>query len=257
VRALRIAGLAGVLVLGLAGCLRVDADLSIEGDAVNGTLVMAVDRDAARQLQLDPDDLFADQTGGLAGLAGVTTEPYEDLDWAGSRLVFDEVSIDELNRLSDGDPDGLRIIRDASGYEFSLVMDFSFLAQDQLATPPTPGVDLAALLETFDVTVAVTFPGEVTAHNGSLSGTTVSWRPPPGERTELRAIAAAPGGEAPAEAATPGGTARPAPAAGGDASASGWWPALGLLAAVALGGGLIAGLFVVNRRNRSATDGVE
>jgi hypothetical protein len=264
VRALRAVGLAGLLVAGLAGCLRVDADLSIERDTVNGTVITALDRDAAQQLELDPDDLFADQTTGLASLDGVTTEPYDEQGWTGSRMVFDRVSIDELNRLSEGDPEGLRIVHDAGRYEFSLVVDFSFLAEldeKQLATDPAaPDVDIAELLATFDVTIAVTFPGEVTEHNGSLSGTTVTWNPPPGERTELRAIAVAPDAGGPSEPGETGdGTQPPAPAstAGGGSSSTGWWLALAVLAAVAVGGGVAAGLIIQNRRNRSANADVE
>ncbi|HEY8471396.1 MAG TPA: hypothetical protein VIL37_02030 [Natronosporangium sp.] len=250
--------IAALLVIGLAGCLKIDADLSIEADLVNGEMITAVDRDAARLLELDPADLFADQTGGLTGVPGVTSEPYQDDNWTGSRLRFDRVRIDDLNQLSEGDPDGLRITRESGRYEFRLVMDFSFLSEEALASPEpgAPEVDLDELLATFEATVAVTFPGEVTSHNGELSGTTVTWHPPAGERTELRAVAIDPAGDA-GPAGAPTGDATTPPQATGDASESGWWPVLGLLGAAALAGGVIAGLFLAGRRNRTGTGDVE
>lgn len=180
------------LVTALAGCLKLDANLSIEGDTVSGTLLTTLDKQAAAQLELDPEAVFGTENDQLTSLDGVTAEPYDDGTWAGTELTFDRVDIDDLNALSEGDPEGLRILRDpAHGtYELSLVLDFSWISElegEQIGADPE--VDLAELLADFEVTVAVTFPGEVTEHNGELSGTTVTWRPQPGERSELRAVA--------------------------------------------------------------------
>jgi hypothetical protein len=190
VRALATLGVTALLGAALAGCLKVDGDLSIEGDALSGTLVTALDKQAAEQLQLDPQDVFATENDQLTSLPGVSATPYDDGPSVGTELTFDQVSLDDLNQLSEGDPDGLRIVRDqaAGTYQLSMVMDFAWISEleeDQAEQE----VDVAALLAGFEVTVAVTFPGEVTQHNGELSGTTVTWRPQPGERTELRAVA--------------------------------------------------------------------
>jgi hypothetical protein len=197
VRALAALGLTTLLGAALAGCLKVDGDLSIEGDTVSGTLVTALDKQAAEQLQLDPEEVFATENDQLTSLDGVSAAAYDDGTSAGTELTFDQVRIEDLNQLSEGDPDGLRIVRDqaAGTYQFSLVMDFAFiseLAEDQSGAGQE--LDVAALLAGFQVTVAVTFPGEVTEHTGELSGTTVTWHPQPGERTELRAVAHGAGG---------------------------------------------------------------
>lgn len=225
-RVRRLAALAGIaaLVTVLAGCLKLDTDLSIEGDTVSGTLLTALDKQAAAQLQLNPQDVFGAENDQLTSLDGVTAEPYEDDPWAGTELTFDRVDLDELNQLSDGDPDGLRILRDpaAGTYELSMVLDFSFLTEleeEQLGADPD--VDLTELLANFEVTVAVTFPGEVTEHNGELSGRTVTWRPQPGDRAELRAVAqgAEPGGGDPGGGQPgPGGSTGPSGSPGGSGS---------------------------------------
>lgn len=287
-RVLGHAALIAVLAGTLAGCLKIDGDLRIEGDTVSGTVVTALDEEQAELLQLNPEDVFADQELGLGGLDGVTTAPYDQGGWTGTEYTFDRVSLTDLNQMSEGDPDGLRITRDpeAGTYEFHLVLDFSFLAdlEEQIPTDPeAPDVDPQAMLETFETTVAVTFPGEVTEHNGELSGTTVSWAPEPGERAELRAVARDPnpgesggsdgsdGSEDPSDPGqsgqpgSPGGTAPPDaeqdPAAvtdddSGGSSGVGALIVVGVLAALAAGG--VAGWLVFrSRRNREPGEAVE
>jgi hypothetical protein len=234
-----LAGLA-LLIVTLAGCLRVDGDLSIEGDTISGTLLTALDKQAAELLELDPQDVFGTENAELTSLDGVTAEPYDDGTWAGSELTFDRVDIDELNQLSDGNPDGLRIMRDgtAGTYQLSMVLDFSWMSDLAEEQNPEQEVDLAQLMENFQATVAVTFPDEVTEHNGELSGTTVTWSPQPEERNEMRAVALGYQGEGdqPAPTASPGGAGDPSadpsdpaelgePVAGagsGDGSGPGW-----------------------------------
>ncbi|MGH3681830.1 MAG: LppM family (lipo)protein [Natronosporangium sp.] len=190
-RALPVLGAVTLLVLALTGCLKIDGDLAIEGGTVSGTLLTVMEKDAAAQLEMNPEDVFAGENDRFASLDGVTTAPFDDGTWAGTELTFDQVTIDDVNQLSDGDPDGLRIIRDeaAGTYEFNLVMDLTFMSDLAEDPPPDGEPDFAELLETFEATIAVTFPGEVTEHNGELSGTTVTWTPPAEERTELRAVA--------------------------------------------------------------------
>lgn len=182
-----------LLVATLTGCLQVDAELSVEGDTVSGTLLTALHKETAALLELDPAEVFAGENAELTSLEGVRAEPYDDGTWAGSQLTFDQVSIDDLNQRSVGDPDGLRIHRDgqAGTYELSMVLDFSWMAEliEDGTVAEQQGVDTSALVESFQVTVAVTFPDQVIEHNGELSGTTVTWSPEPAERTELQAVA--------------------------------------------------------------------
>jgi hypothetical protein len=221
-----VLGVLAALLVTLAGCVKVDADLSIEGDTVTGTLLTALDKQAAELLELDPADLFGAENDQFASLEGVTSQPYDDGTWAGTELTFDQVSIDELNQLSDGDPDGLRILRDgtAGSYEFSMVLDLAWMADLADEQPADPDVDVAALLDGFEATVAVRFPDQVTEHNGQLSGSTVSWSPQPGERNELRAVAL--GYQGSGDPATPAPTGSPAgdqpadPASPGDPAAT-------------------------------------
>jgi hypothetical protein len=184
-----------LLVVTLTGCLRLDMDLTIESDTVNGTIVMAIDRQAAQLFGIGPDDMFDNpDDADFSTLSGVTTEPYEDDNWTGVQYLLHWVSLDELNALAGDDEEMPRIIHDpqAGTYEFLLTVDFTDFAFDDAMEDDGgdafPGLNPAALQEMFDVRVTVTFPGEVTDHNGELTGTTVTWRPAPGELSELRAV---------------------------------------------------------------------
>lgn len=238
-----VAVLAGALATALlTGCLKLDTELTLSGDTVDGSLVAALAADDVAPLGITPEEIFADQDAGLGGVAGVTSEPYQEDRWTGVRYLLNGVALDELNAVSEGDPDGLRIQRDprAGTYEFQMVIDLQFTADYEpgLDEPGAPEVDLAQLQEGFEVAVTVTFPGSVIEHNGDLAGTTVSWQPPAGERSELRALAED-GGEPP-----PAGGARSAEAtpeasggvAGSGASSRWWMLGLALLAALLTGG---------------------
>jgi len=47
------------------------------------------------------------------------------------------------------------------------------------------------LLEQFDMSISVTFPGAVIEHDGTLDGNTVTWTPAFGEITTLHAVGSA------------------------------------------------------------------
>lgn len=259
-----------IVTLALAGCLTIETDLTISGDTVSGTIVTAIDKEIAQQLEVDPDEVFSGVDDGLASLPGVTAGPYDDGAAIGTEHTLDQVPLADLNRLAEDDPYGMRITRDqeAGTYEFALVMDLEFLGELEGATPDPGGPDPALMAERFNATIVVTFPGEVTEHNGELDGTTVTWRPPAGELTELHAVALDPDASPGAAPAAPGtGQTGDASPGGGDsadggsvdsetASGEGPSPAVVILVAlgvVALAAGVAAGLWLMRRRRRDTT----
>ena len=180
------------LAAATAGCLKVDMSLLVDGGTVNGTMIAAVDESAANLFGVDPEDMLEPDEQDFSTLDGVTTAPYEDDDWVGVEYTFDRVDLDEFNRLGDADAEFPRIVHDpqAGTYEFTLTMDLTdFADTDDLPGSEDFPLDMSALLEDVEVIVAITFPGEVTEHNGQLSGTTVTWEPTVGERNEMRALA--------------------------------------------------------------------
>lgn len=171
----------GVLVLALAGCVRFQADLTLNPEnTVDGNIVVAVqvseDTDEAREQALAAaDQIEADLLGSLRDASGVTTSEYEQDEYLGSRIIFDDVALDAFSGQSE---DSLKIVREDNSYVFTGALDFS----GESVPPEDTGEG-----DDDNLTVSVTFPGEVTEHNGELSGTTVTWATPIDQRLEMSA----------------------------------------------------------------------
>lgn len=216
---------AGVLVLALAGCVRFQADLTLNPEnTVEGEIVVAVlvseDTDDAREQALTAaSQIEADLLGSLRDASGVTTSEYNQDDYLGSRIVFDDVDLDAFSGQSE---DSLKIVREGDDYLFTGALDFS---GEGLPSDDAEGDD--------NLTVEVTFPGEVSEHNGDLTGTTVSWTTSLEQRLDMSARGAA----------TPAG------------------PPILLIVGIALAvllltGAVVAVLLVVRARKRKAADAV-
>lgn len=175
----------GVLVLALAGCVRFQADLTLNPEnTVDGSIVVAVlvseDTDEAREQAITAaSQIEADLLGSLRDASGVTTSEYAEDEYLGSRIVFDDVALDAFSGQSE---DSLKIVRDENAYVFTGALDFS--GESMPPGEETEGDDN-------NLTVSVTFPGEVTEHNGELTGTTVSWSTAVDQRLEMSARGAA------------------------------------------------------------------
>lgn len=166
-RAIRAVVSAAVGLLVLAGCVQLDGDLTINGtgsdaeDTISGTLLVAVadqwvlehGEDPARLSDAIAEELAANAGGGLSG------EPYAADGFTGSTLTLDEVPIERLATATDG---ALSITRESEAYV--LRGDLSGLSPDD----ETDALPWTAHL-------AITFPEEVTEHNGTLAGRTVTW----------------------------------------------------------------------------------
>lgn len=179
----------GALVLALAGCVRFQADLKLNSDnTVDGSIVVAVavadEADESRATaRAQVADIESQLLGSLRDATGVSTSEYEQDGYLGSRLEFDDVALDAF---SGQKPESLTITRDDGDYLFSGVIDFS---AQSIPSDEGGGDDESNL------TVRVTFPGEVSDHNGDLAGTTVSWSTAIDQRLEMSARgAAAPAG---------------------------------------------------------------
>jgi hypothetical protein len=187
------------LMLLLTGCLKMDIEFSIEEDqTVNGTMLLAMEASTMRMLGMDPTDAFAEQDESFNHIDGVTATPYDDGTWIGTEYTFNQVSLDDFNADAASNPEAMRIIYDAEAgtYEFRGVADFAFEGEfDETGMDAGPDMpEFEAFWSTFEAVVKVTFPGKVIDHNGEVSGTTVTWTPQAGERTELYALAHASGG---------------------------------------------------------------
>lgn len=162
---------AAVGLLILAGCVRLDGDLTINGtsaqapDTISGTMVVAVSDEWALAHGEDPAALsaaIAEELEANPG-SGLTGEPYITDGYTGTTLTFDDVPIDRLSLATDG---ALSITREGDRY---------VVRGDLSALDPAEGDADAAAGPPWAARVTVTLPEDVTEHNGSLNGRTVTW----------------------------------------------------------------------------------
>jgi hypothetical protein len=173
-RVTRVAPAIGVLAVALlaSGCLRAQVAAAVRSDdTVTGELVIATvvsNQNEAGAVLAPPSDLEA----------RVRSQPYRQDGYAGTRLLFDALTFDEFGRLNQvpgGEGRRLRFQLRRSG---DLVLFTGHVDLVEIAAP-----------ERVDVGVKLSFPGRITATNGRQSGNEISWRPAPGQISELTATA--------------------------------------------------------------------
>jgi hypothetical protein len=163
-----------LLALALSGCLKMDIDLTLDGDQADGSMIVGVNRALLDMSGESIEDVLADIGIDEEIPEGATVRSYEDDVYVGQEFVLNGVDIAEFT-----EEEGLSIPHDAEAgtYDVSGAMDMTDIGTE------------AAGLGDFDISVSITFPGEVTDHNGTLDGRTVTWTPVLGETNEIRATA--------------------------------------------------------------------
>ncbi|MCA5892021.1 DUF3153 domain-containing protein [Isoptericola sp. NEAU-Y5] len=173
--------LATVGLLALAGCMKVDMDMTLSSDdTVSGSVVMAVSNRLAESMDMEPGELWQQGSGELGSdlPEGATQEPYADDEYTGTKYTFTDAPLDQFGA---DDSETLSITRDGDDFVVAGTMDMSDTSQ--LESLPE------GVRDAFDMRIAITFPGAVDADatNGAIEGTTVTWAPKIGEANELKA----------------------------------------------------------------------
>ena len=184
-RLLGAAALTTLVAASLAGCVKMDMALELQADdTVDGTMIVAVSSALAELSGQDPDTIAEQLAGDSIDLEqGTITsqEPYDDGEYIGSTMTFEGETLDSFAGTSDGE---LGIVRDGDDFVVSGTLDLSEAA---LGAGADADATVATMMESIDIQISVTFPGEVSEHNGQLSGNTVTWTPNYGETLELSA----------------------------------------------------------------------
>lgn len=154
----------------LTGCVRLHAAMAVsQDDRVSGEITAATpptrDNDPGPQLKV-PEE--------LAGR--VTTQPYHQDDYVGTRLSFSGLTFEEVKVLATA--------TSASSSRYQL----AFRRSGDLVTL-SGSVDLTQVPpERADVQVKIAFPGEVIDTNGrEEDNATIAWAPKPGQASMITA----------------------------------------------------------------------
>lgn len=185
--------------LGLAGCVRADADLAVEArtNTVSGTIVLVVPltddtpeaRTAAGATVLAIENRVLP---GLRTVKGVTAAPATESGAFGTTLTLDRVSIVNLAL-------GSEQLITRVGNDFEVAGTIDAVGQDGVPVAEAEG-ERPPGAEESSIRVALTFPGTVEVPRGGsgvVDGTTVTWESSWDTPLVLEATASATSGGAP------------------------------------------------------------
>ncbi len=159
----RLALVATLAAVVLAGCVRLQVNVSLHSDdTASGSFVVAIQEGAGEALGMSDEEAVKQFTSGAnSNFANSTTEKYQQDGFVGSRIVFTDEPIESVS--SEVASEGFSITRAADTF----VVDGPFTPAEQNdETQIPPGGEF---------TFSITFPGKVTEHNGTLAGSTVTW----------------------------------------------------------------------------------
>jgi hypothetical protein len=179
----------------MTGCVKVDLNMQLHGDnTVSGTMVFAVSRDLLALTGSSADDLLGRITasaGPLPAGVGFQQSAYADDRFEGKTYTFQDVPIDVFSR---GTTAGESVAIQRVGDTFQVNGEIDLTRAS--TGPLQPGA--AQLAKDMELRIAITFPGPVSQQSGgTITGTTVTWTPAFGEKTEIRATGSAIGSGGP------------------------------------------------------------
>lgn len=185
---LRNLALLALLVLTLSACeMRTWLDIDISDSGAGEVIVTVGFDEQFRELLGEAggaEDLFG-EIESEAEAEGWTVTPFVDEDIEGITVTRSFSSIEELNEILNEAPTMAPGLEGEGGpmVEGVTIVDTGDTIRFEGSIPGADpddleGVDLEEALGVieFDARVAVTFPGDVTEHNGELVGRTVTWR---------------------------------------------------------------------------------
>jgi hypothetical protein len=161
-----------LMMLPLAvGCVRVHTSLTVSpDDRVSGQIIAASKANG-------PDDKGPQLTNNLPFAAKIAVSEFRKDDYVGSEAVFSDLSFSELPQLAN-------VNHDAAGVDISLRRAGDLVIMEGR-------VDLTTLNDPdADVSLSVSFPGDVTSTNGTRVGSdVVEWKLKPGVVSTMKAQA--------------------------------------------------------------------
>ena len=202
-RRARAAGRIGALValvFLMTGCIKLNMNVGINSDnTVSGTVEFGVQKELLDLTGQNVEDLLGSEAPFPSEAPGVTIEPFDDGEFAGQQVIFEDMPIEEFNSGGIAGASGatgaatgeeLQIARQGDTFVVTGVLDLSSGLSG--VTGPFGGTGGAQFFESADVKIAITFPGEVLqAPGGQIDGNTVTYVPEFGDRLEINATGSA------------------------------------------------------------------
>ena len=179
-----MAAIALTFVVFTSGCMKFNMDLTVnKDDTVEGSMVVAFSNSALGLMgggnPLDTADLGQDQEG-------VTTMPYKDSEYTGTKVTFEPKKFSEFSTGATGEE--LSFKRDGDIVTVSGAINLNNGDIDTAQLEEYKSNPLTSyLFENMDISVSITLPGKVTSKAGTVSGNTVTFKGDLGEKIVIDA----------------------------------------------------------------------
>ena len=176
------------VVLLMTGCIKLNMDLKVSSNnKVSGTVIVGFNKQLLSLSGQSVDQVLQGSHEGVpaSGAPGTSVTPYEDDQFAGEKITYDNVELSQFNQGSASD--SLKIERVGDQFQVSGALDFS----DTGRGGGTLGPAAQQALSSAQLSVKLTFPGAVSSSNGTVQGDSVTWTPKIGKKTPLTAVAGA------------------------------------------------------------------
>ncbi len=168
----RLALLATVAVLALGGCLRFDADLTVDPDnTVSGTYVVAVKEGTGDTYGMSDKEMAQElwsEYSKANALSDASVGDFDEEGYVGVKVSFADEPLDTFS--PSAEDWGIERVGDV------FVVSGPSNGIAQAAPDDVANDDLTAALADAKFTVSVTFPGEVIESNGTVDHRTVTWQ---------------------------------------------------------------------------------
>ena len=151
------------LVALLTGCGRIYTDVTLHSnDTMDIVMVVAISDQVAEQMGMTPEEMISSSSDDDPPLEGGTEEPYSQDGYTGKQWTIEGQPISDKT-----DGQQFTVVREGDEFVVTGTLDNSTIDMDEVT----------GMGGSFDIRLSVTFPGEVTDHNGTLEGNTVTWTP--------------------------------------------------------------------------------
>jgi hypothetical protein len=185
IRRAQVALASAAILFLTTGCMKVDMDLTVkENDTVSGSMILAFSNEAIELAGSMGSDSALNTDSLVTEQPGITTEPFKDAEYTGTKITFDEKPFSEFSTGTSAD--SLQFKRD--GNIISVTGALNMAGDDpsnieQLKSNPLT----SGLFETSDISISITLPGKILDSSGTVVGNTVTYTGEMGDNIRIDA----------------------------------------------------------------------
>lgn len=173
----------------LSGCVKLNIDLQVStNDTVSGDAIIALS-DALAGLADTNSETFGE--GLYSEGDGIRQIAYSEGGFTGTQIFFQGVPLEIFSQNSSED-DFIKIVRDGDNLITTGNFNLADEGVNQDDAEVLGGDFIEEIFSSADISISISYPGEIIETNGNVEGNTITWSPEYGSKNEIRAVVKAP-----------------------------------------------------------------